>query len=56
MEDTEDDAQNDDDKWEDMELEDDIENMVDMYSSFAFKKLQNSCYSTGQVEVQLFQR
>ena len=49
MEDAEDDSQVDDDEWEDMELEDDMENMVDMYSFFAYKKIQNSCYSTGQV-------
>ena len=49
MEDGEDDSQIDDDKCEDMELEDDTENMVDMYLYFAYKKLQNSHYSTGQV-------
>ena len=46
-EDAEDDSQIDNDEWKDMELEDDMENMVDMYSFFAYKKLQNSCYSTG---------
>ena len=34
-----------DDEWEDMELEDDMENMVDIYLCFAYKKLQNSHYS-----------
>ena len=38
-----------DDKWADMELEDDMENMVDMFSVFPYKKGQNSCYSTSQV-------
>ena len=47
MEDAEDDSQIDDDEWEDMELVDDMENMVDMYSFFVYKKLQNSHYSTG---------
>ena len=28
------------DDWEDMEIEDDMENMVDIYSFFAFKKAQ----------------
>ena len=46
-EDAEDDSQIDNDEWKDMELEDDMENMVDMYSFFAYRKLQNSCYSTG---------
>ena len=38
MEDAEDDSQVDDDEWEDMELEDDMENMVDMYSFLHIKK------------------
>ena len=47
MEDAEDDSQINDDEWEDMELEDNMENMVDMDSFFAYKKVQNSCNSTG---------
>ena len=47
MEDVEDDSQIKDDEWEEMELENDMENMVDMYSFFASKKLQNSCCSIG---------
>ena len=48
MEDAEDDSQIDNDDWEDMEIEDDMENMVDIYSFFAYKKHKtNSCYSTG---------
>ena len=39
MEDVEDDSQIDNDEWEDMEFKDDMENMVDMYSFFAYKKL-----------------
>ena len=39
MEDEEDDSQIDD-ECEDMEFEGDMENMVDMYSFFANKKLQ----------------
>ena len=41
MEDAEDDSQINDDDWEDMEIEDDMENMVDIYSFFAYKKVQN---------------
>ena len=47
MEGVEDDSQIDDDNCEDMEIEDDMENMVDIHSFFAYKKVQNSCYSTG---------
>ena len=36
MEDAEDDSQIDNDEWEDMELEDDMENMVDMYLFVAY--------------------
>ena len=36
MEDVEDDSQMNDHEWEDMELEDNMENMVDMYSFFAY--------------------
>ena len=49
MEDVEDDFQIDDYKWEDMELEDDMENMVDLSSFLAYKIVQSSCYSTCQV-------
>ena len=37
MEDAEDDSEINDDKWEDMEFKDDMENMVHMYSIFAYK-------------------
>ena len=46
MEDVEDDDNVDD--WEDIEIEDDIENVVDMYSLFALKKQQ--IYATPQAE------
>ena len=47
MEDAENDSQMDDDEWEDMELEDDMENMVDMYLFFFYiKNYKTSCYST----------
>ena len=36
MEDAEDDSQIDNDEWEGMELEDDMENMVDMYLFVAY--------------------
>ena len=49
MEDAEEDSHIDDDDWEDMEIEDDMENIIDIYSFFAYKKGQNSFYSTGQV-------
>ena len=45
----EDDDYVDDMDWEDMEIEDDMENLGDMYSLLALKKQQNSCYSTGRV-------
>ena len=47
MEGVEDDSQIDDDNCEDMEIEDDMENMVDIHSFFAYKRVQNSRYSTG---------
>ena len=50
MEDVEDDSQVNDDEWEDMELEDDMENI---HIIFLYKKLQNS---HSEVEAQLFQR
>ena len=60
MEDAEDDSQINDDEWEDMELEDNMENMVDMDSFFAYKKgtklMQFHRLSLLEVEVQLFQR
>ena len=46
------DAEDDDDidnEWEDMEIEDDMENVGDTYSFLALKKQQNSHYSTGRV-------
>ena len=49
MEDAEDDNNIDDMDWEDMEIEDDMENLGDIYSFLALKKQQNSHYSTGRV-------
>ena len=49
MEEAEDDSQIDNDEWEDMEFEDNMENMVDMVLFFLHMKLKNSCCSTGQV-------
>ena len=49
MENAEYDSQIDNDDWEDMEIEDDMENMVDIYLFFPYKKVQNSPYSTGQL-------
>ena len=46
MEDVEDASQVIDD-WEDMEIEDNMENMVDIYLFFAYRNVQNSHYSTG---------
>ena len=49
MENVEDDSQTNNDDWEDLEIEDDMENMVDICLFVAYKKVQDSCYSTGQV-------
>ena len=38
MEEVEDTSQIDDDNWEDMEIEDNMENMVDIFLFFAYKK------------------
>ena len=46
MEDVEDASQIIDD-WEDMEIEDNMDNMVDIYLFFAYRNVQNSHYSTG---------
>ena len=49
MEDAEDDDEIGDDEWEDMEIEDDMENLRDIYSLMALKIQQNSYYSSGRV-------
>ena len=49
MEDVEDNDDVDNVDWEDMEIEDDRENVGDMYSLLALKKQQHSSYSTGRV-------
>ena len=49
IEDVEDDDDIDDVDWEDMEIENDMENLADMYSLLALKKQQNSSYSTVTV-------
>ena len=56
MEDVEDESQIDDDKWDNMEFKDNMEHMVDMYSSLLIKITKLILFhrpSLSEAEVQL---
>ena len=59
MEDVEDDDDIDDDDWEEMEIDDDMENMVDINLFLHLKKYKTHAIhrpSLSEAEAQLFQR